>query len=216
MSIYGIITFDGEFKDSFHTNFKFENFENKQEILNYISKIEDLNNHDCTYRINESKVKNYRFTIEILDNLNNYYIPFLNIFKVVSLIETLVQLEIYDLECLWGLHGQLNYEKKDKQAQFYLEKLLNRFGLEKLQKEFPHEILNQDLILSKVNEILEIKTIEFEKEMEEYKKAMQEENEKHSDELAEKYHNIQMKSADEELRVWDAEDSSWRIANDLD
>ena len=33
MAIYKIFIHDGEFKDSFHTNFKFENFENKQEIL---------------------------------------------------------------------------------------------------------------------------------------------------------------------------------------
>lgn len=216
MAIYKIMTFDGEFKDSFHKKIKFEKFENKQEILNYISTIEELNNHDSTYRINESKLKNYRFTIEVLDNLNNDYIPFLNIFKVVSLIDTLVQLEIYDLHCLWGYCNHLNCEKKEKQAQFYLEKLINRFGLEKLQIEFPDEILVQELILSKVNKILEIKTIELEKEIEEYQKAMQEESEKHSDELAEKYHNIQMESADEELRAWDSEDPSWRIAIDLD
>ena len=168
MAIYKIITLDEEFKDSFHTNFKFENFDSKQEILNYISDIEELNIHDCIYRINESKKKNYGFTIEILDNLNNYYVPHLNIIKVVSLIETLAQLEIFDLQCLWGFHGKSNYEKKDKQAQFYLEMLLNKFGLEKLQKEFPHEMLNQDLIMSKVNKIIEIETIEFEKKMEKY------------------------------------------------
>ena len=109
-----------------------------------------------------------------------------------------------------------NFEIKDRQVQFYLESLLNKFGHDKLQKEFPHEMLNLDLIISEVNNILKIATIDYEKQMEEYKKQMMEDNEKYSDELAERYHNIQMESADRELRVWDTEDPSWRIANDLD
>ena len=150
-----------------------------------------------------------------MDN-NNDYISYLNIFKVESLIKTLADIGIYDLECSWGWRSKLNFEIKDKQVQFYLESLLNKFGHEKLQKEFPHEMLNLDLIISEVNKILKIATIDYEKQMEEYEKQMMEDNEKYSDELAERYHNIQMESADRELRVWDTEDPSWRIANDLD
>ena len=214
MAIYKIFIHDGEFKDSFHTNFKFENFGNKQEILNYISEKEDLNIHDCNYRIDESKKFN-GFYIGFMDN-NNDYISYLNIFKVESLIKTLAGIGIYDLECSLGWHSKGNFEIKDKQVQFYLESLLNKFGHEKLQKEFPHEMLNLDLIISEVNKILKIATIDYEKQMEEYEKQMMEDNEKYSDELAERYHNIQMESADRELRVWDTEDPSWRIANDLD
>jgi hypothetical protein len=213
MAIYKIFIHDGEIKDSFHTNFKFENFENKHEILNYISEKEDLNIHDCNYRIDESKKFN-GFYIGFIDN--NHYISYLNIFKVESLIKTIADIGIYDLECSWGWRSKRNFEIKDKQVQFYLESLLNKFGHEKLQKEFPHEMLNLDLIISEVNKILKIATINFEKEMEKYEKQMMEDNEKYSDELAERYHNIQMESADRELRVWDTEDPSWRIANDLD
>ena len=201
MAIYKIFIHDGEFKDSFHTNFKFENFGNKQEILNYISEKEDLNIHDCNYRIDESKKFN-GFYIGFMDN-NNDYVSYLNIFKVESLIKTLAGIGIYDLECSLGWHSKQNFEIKDKQVQFYLESLLNKFGHEKLQKEFPHEMLNLDLIISEVNKILKIATIDYEKQMEEYEKQMMEDNEKYSDELAERYHNIQMESADRELRVWD-------------
>jgi hypothetical protein len=214
MAIYEIFIHDGEFKDSFHTNFKFENFENKQEILNYISEKEDLNIHNCNYRIDESKKFN-GFYIGFMDN-NNDYISYLNIYKVESLIKTLAGIGKYDLECSLGWHIKRNFEIKDKKVQFYLESLLNKFGHEKLQKEFPHELLNLDLIISEVNKILKIATIDYEKQMEEYEKQMMEDNEKYSDELAERYHNIQMESADRELRVWDTEDPSWRIANDLD
>jgi hypothetical protein len=214
MAIYAIFIHDGEFKDSFHTNYKFENFENKQEILNYISEKEDLKIHDCNYRIDESKKFN-GFYIGYI-NINNDYIGYLNIFKVESLIETLASIVKYDLECSLCWRSKHNFEIKDKQVQFYLESLLNKFGHEKLQKEFPLEMLNLDLIISEVNKILKIATIDYQKQMEEYEKQMMEDNEKYNDELAERYHNIQMESADRELRVWDTEDPSWRIANDLD
>ena len=214
MAIYKIFIHDGEFKDSFHTNFKFENFENKQEILNYISENEDLNIHDFNYRIDESKKFN-GFYIGFMD-INNDYISYLNISKVDSLINTLAEIGIYDLQCSLGWHSTRNSEINDKQTQFYLESLLNKFGHEKLQKEFPHEMLNLDLIILEVNKILKIATIDYEKQMEEYEKQMMEDNEKYSDELAERYHNVQMESAGRELRVWDTEDPSWRIANDLD
>lgn len=79
--------------------------------------------------------------------------------------------------------------------------LVEKFGKDLLLKEFPNEEFNQDLIE------------EVEKLEEEYWKE-EERNQTGENDYPEG--NPELDVAEDELRRWDEEDPSWRVANDLD
>lgn len=123
--------------------------------------------------------------------------------KAESLIDSLSELQYSD----WSIG---NYEQPD----FYLKMFIDKFGIDLLKSEFPNEMLNPDLLINKVKEMADKKYEESEDErMEAYFEYMENESKKEHVDYPE---NPEIDAAEEEMRRWDEEDPTWRVANDLD
>lgn len=86
-------------------------------------------------------------------------------------------------------------------VESHYKSLVEKFGKDLLLKEFPNEEFNQDLI----DEVEELES-EYWKE--------EERNQTAENDYPEG--NPELDAAEDELRRWDDEDPSWRVAHDLD
>jgi hypothetical protein len=119
--------------------------------------------------------------------------------KAESLIDSLSELQFSDI-----LIGNYN------PPGFYLKMFIDKFGIGLLKSQFLNELLNLDLLIDKVQELVDKKNEEMENElMETYFEDME-------NEYVDYPENPEIDAAEEEMKRWDNEDPSWRIAHDLD
>lgn len=122
--------------------------------------------------------------------------------KADSLIDSLSLLQFSDL-----LDG--NYNAPD----FYLNMLIDKFGIDLIKSQFLNEFLDP-LLKEKVEERVDIM---YDKTEYERNKAYLEFVENEMEHGCVDYtENQEIDAAEEEMKRWDDEDPSWRIANDLD
>lgn len=112
--------------------------------------------------------------------------------KAEKLTDVLLSLMLY--------YNQYNGSEYQSVEAHY-KSLVEKFGNDLLLKEFPNEEFNQDLI----DEIEELES-EYWKE--------EERNQTAENDYPEG--NPELDAAEDELRRWDDEDPTWRVAHDLD
>lgn len=83
-----------------------------------------------------------------------------------------------------------------------------KIGMELLNSQFPDELLNLDLLFEKVERLID--------DMEDDLREEVHQSEMLQIEGDDSNHDAQIDAAEEEMKRWDEEDPSWRIANDLD
>jgi len=133
--------------------------------------------------------------------------------KADSLIESLSLLAYNDWD--YNLNG--DYCDSCKHPVLYLATFIDKFGIELLKNQFAYEMQNLDLLIQSVQELAE-EMIQKTKDqcfefLEEEQNTIDHEN---CDNEGEKYNDLLDDMAEGEMRQWDEEDPTWRIANDLD